>query len=105
MICNLRSTAAMAIGFARNISKSMPDVNCSIIAIASTISLNQRCGGVLKDKNRLALGSFQYFGSQHFSVAQVRLYAEDIRQAVFQVDPPYEGLLPVLVEIGNYVYV
>jgi hypothetical protein len=41
IICNLRSMAATAIGFDRNASKSMPDVNCSIIAIASTMSPNQ----------------------------------------------------------------
>lgn len=79
MICNLRSTAATAIGFKRNASKSIPEVNCSIIAIASIISLNQRCGGGLKDKDRLALRSFKDLGAQHLSVGQVGLYAEDIR--------------------------
>ena len=54
--------------FERNASKSIPDVNCSIIAIASRISPNRRCGDTLKDKNRLALGSFENFGPKHRSV-------------------------------------
>jgi hypothetical protein len=35
MICSLRSTAATAIGFDRNVSKSIPAVNCSSIVINS----------------------------------------------------------------------
>jgi len=42
MICSLRSTAATTIGFERNASKSIPDVNWSIIAIAANMSPNQR---------------------------------------------------------------
>ena len=68
-------------------SKSIPAVNCSIIAIAPMISLNQRCGAGLKDKNRLALDSFEHFGAQHRSIRQVRLDAKDIRQPVFEVNP------------------
>src|SRR5579863_1711998 len=103
MICSLRSTAATAMGFERNASKSMPDVNSSIIAIASMMSLNHRCGGGLKDKNRLALRSFQHLGAERLSIGQVCLHAEDIRKPVFEVDPPDEGQLPGPVEIGNNI--
>jgi hypothetical protein len=43
----------------------MPDVNCSIIAIASTMSPNQVWDDGSKDKDRLPLGSFQHLGPQH----------------------------------------
>jgi hypothetical protein len=92
-------------GFERNASKSMPAVNCSTIAIASMMSPNKRCGGGLKDKNRLALRSFEYFGAKHLSVGQIGLYAEDIGKAVFEVDPPDEGQLPGPVEIGDNIYI
>src|SRR5271165_2649949 len=110
MTCNLRSAAATVIGFARNISKSMPDVNARSWRFASRMSPNRRRGGGLRDKNRLALHSFEYFGPQHLSVAQVSiaqagLNAEDIRQTVSEVDPPDERLFPVPVEIGNHIYV
>jgi hypothetical protein len=88
MICSLRSTAETAIGFDRNASKSMPDVNCSMIAIASTMSVNQRRGGGLKDKNRLAFDPFKHRRPQHLSVRQVGFKAKDIRNAALEVDPP-----------------
>jgi len=112
MICNLRSTAATAMGFERNASKSMPcelldhrDRINDVAEPALMMSPNQRCGGGLKDKNRLALRSFKYLGTQHLSVGQVGLYAEDIRNAVFEVDPPNEGQLLGPVEIGNNINV
>ena len=73
--------------------------------IVSTMSLNQRFGGGLKNKNRLALRSFKYLGTQHLSVGRVGLHPEDIREAVFEVDPPDDGQLPGPIEIGNHVNV
>src|SRR5579863_4481159 len=105
MICNLRSTAATAMGLERKASKSMPEVNWSIIAIAFTMSLNQRSGGGLKDKNRLALRSFKHLGAKHLSVGQVGFDAEDIGKAVFEVGPPDEGQLPGPVEVGDNIYI
>jgi hypothetical protein len=98
MICNLRSTAATAMGLVRNASKSMPDVNCPIIAIASMMSANERCGGGLRDENRLALRFFKHLRPQHLSVEKVRLNAEDIRKTVFEMDSADERQLPCTVE-------
>src|SRR5207248_10837450 len=105
MICNLRSMAATAIGFERNASKSMPDVNCSIMAIASLISLNQRCRGELKDKDRLAFGSFRYLRPKHLPIRQIGPNAKNIRQAILQVDPPDERQFQSTVEIHDDVYI
>jgi len=52
-------------GFERNASESMPEVNCSIIAIASAISPSQRREEPLKDKHRLAFRSLEHVGPQH----------------------------------------
>ena len=56
----------------------MPDVNCSIMAIASLISLNQRCRGKLKDKDRLAFGSFRYLRPKHLPIGQIGPNAKNI---------------------------
>ncbi|MCU1262336.1 MAG: Ku domain protein [Bryobacterales bacterium] len=61
-------------------------MNCSIILIASKMSLNKRWAGGLKDKGRLALHSFERLGTQHDSARQVRLHTKDIRQTVFPLD-------------------
>ncbi len=75
------------IGFERNASKFMPEVNCSIIAMAAAISLNPRCEEDLKDKNRLALRPFQHLRQQHGPVRKVGFDAENVAQPVFQANP------------------
>src|SRR5690349_443235 len=103
MICSLRSTAETAIGFDRNASKSMPDVNCSISAIASRMSPNQRRGGGRKDKNRLAFDPFKSLRPQHLSVRQVGFQPKDIRESVLEVDPADKAKLSGQVEIGENI--
>src|SRR5579884_2806709 len=90
MICNFRSTAATAIGFPRNASKSIPDVKFSIIAIASRMSLNQRSAGELKDKDRLAFRSLDDLGPQHLSVRQIGLHAQNVGQPIFDPGPAHQ---------------
>ena len=57
-------------------------MNCSILEIASRMSLNRRSGGGLKDKNSLALRSFQYLWPQRLPVAEIGLETENIREAI-----------------------
>ena len=83
----------------------MPDVNCSIIAIASIMSRSQVWGDGLKDNDRLPLRSFQHFGPQHRPVRQIRLDAQNIRQPVLQMDAADQGQPPGLVELRDQVHI
>jgi len=92
-------------GLERNASKSIPHVNCSIIAIASAISVNRRRGDGLKDKNRLALRSFKHLRAQHGSVRHIRLDAEDVAQPVFKMYAPKKGQFLPAIELGNDIHI
>ena len=59
----------------------------------------------LKDKDRLAFGSFGYLRPKHLPIRQIGLNAENIRQPILQVDPPDKRRFLSPVEIDDDVYI
>ena len=84
MVSNFRSTAAIAIGFDLNASKSIPDVNSSIIFTPSRMS-RRACPGDLKDNDGFPLGARLHFVLQHTLFREIDRHSENIRD--LQADP------------------
>jgi hypothetical protein len=70
-------------------------------AIASTMSLKQRSGRGLKDKNRLAICSFGHLPAQHLPVCEIGPDTEYVREEVFRMYPPDQRLFSGTVENGR----
>ena len=73
--------------------------------MAFAMSRNRRCEGGLKDKDGLALRSFENLRPQHGPVRQVSFDAQDIGQTVFEMHPPEQGKLLGAIEIRYHVHI
>src|ERR1700730_3126386 len=82
---SLRSTAAIVFMSCRNASKSIPSVNCWMLSMASAMS-RRALTASSKGKHGLALGAPANRFLESVGGGQINLHAEQVLQAVFQLD-------------------